>query len=85
MCMSDKTHGPVEWQEFGAASIDGVGLVGDGAYVRGNDRLAAVYGFVTGAGIVDMVIRVAIQGGLIYLILGVFVWWAGRDSGDSNS
>ena len=47
--------------------------------------LAAVYGFVTGAGIVDMVIRVAIQGGLIYLILGVFVWWAGRDSGDSDS
>ncbi|PSP41957.1 hypothetical protein BRC68_13210 [Halobacteriales archaeon QH_6_64_20] len=46
--------------------------------------LAAIYGYVAGTGPVDMVIRVAIQGALIYLILAAFVWWAGRDSGDSE-
>lgn len=46
--------------------------------------LAAVYGYVTRTGVVDMVIRVAVQGAIIYLILAVFVWWTGRDSGGSG-
>jgi hypothetical protein len=40
----DRTSAP-GWEAVAAASLDGVGLVRDGAYVRGNDRLAAVYGF----------------------------------------
>jgi len=47
--------------------------------------LAAIYGSLTGAGVVDIVIRVAVQGAVIYLLLGVFVWWVGRDSGGSGS
>jgi uncharacterized membrane protein YdbT with pleckstrin-like domain len=47
--------------------------------------IAAVYGYVAGPGPVDLVIQVAIQGALIYLILAVGVWWIGRDSGDSGS
>jgi uncharacterized membrane protein YdbT with pleckstrin-like domain len=45
--------------------------------------LAAVYGYLAG-GVLDMVLRVAIQGAVIYLVLAVIVWWAGRDSGGSG-
>jgi uncharacterized membrane protein YdbT with pleckstrin-like domain len=45
--------------------------------------LAAVYGYLAG-GVLDMVLRVAIQGTVIYLVLAVIVWWARRDSGGSG-
>ncbi|PSP61948.1 hypothetical protein BRC77_11265 [Halobacteriales archaeon QH_8_64_26] len=44
--------------------------------------LAAVYGYLAG-GVLDMVLRVAIQGAVIYLVLFVIVWWAERDGSDS--
>ena len=45
--------------------------------------LAAVYGYLAD-GVLDMLLRVAIQGAVIYLVLAVIVWWAGRDSGGSG-
>jgi PAS domain S-box-containing protein len=43
--MSDETHGPVEWQEFGAASIDGVGVLDGDEYVYTNRPFADIYGY----------------------------------------
>jgi PAS domain S-box-containing protein len=43
--MSDRAYGPVEWQEFGAASIDGVGVLDGDEYVYTNRPFADVYGY----------------------------------------
>lgn len=43
--MSDQAHGPVEWREFGAASIDGVGVLDGDEYVYTNRPFADVYGY----------------------------------------
>lgn len=43
--MSDQAHGPVDWREFGAASIDGVGVLDGDEYVYTNRPFADVYGY----------------------------------------
>jgi hypothetical protein len=43
--MSDETHGAVEWQEFGAASIDGVRVLDGDEYVYTSQPFADVYGY----------------------------------------